>query len=183
MNDLRINSSEIILIRELIELKSVSIIWDINAFYFNSYDSTYKLECFDDLPEGSDFEYDEIFFCRFEKLNERIEFKTGDPKFWHKIVSEDTKIGSVKIVDVIEVYPDQRLIEESEKEKFESGLNYISLGLIIETDEGFVPAFLLPSNHGFTWLDRYDFYSEAELNKLLEENIKKFKLTTVKITN
>ena len=179
MNDLRINSGEISLIIELIKKQSISIIWDINAFYFNANNSTYKLECFDDLPEGSDYEYDEIFFCRFEKLDKKIEFQKDNPKFWYKIISEDIKIESIKIVDVIEVYPDEILIDETEKENFNNGLNYLTLGFVIETKEGFVPAFLLPSNHGFAWLDKYGFYSENEIGNLLKENIEKFELRAV----
>ncbi len=164
---------------KLIKKQSISIVWDINAFYFNTNDLTYKLECFDDLPEGSDYEYDEIFFCRFEKLDKKIKFHKDNPKFWYKIILEDTGIESIKIVDVIEVYPDETLINETEKGNFNNGLNYLTLGFVIETKEGFIPAFLLPSNHGFTWLEKYGFYSENEVKILLKENIKKFELRAV----
>ena len=179
MKDLRINNEEINLIIELVKHQSISIIWDINAFYFNTNESTYKLECIDDLPEGSNYKYDEIFYCRFEKLNEKIKFHKNNPKYWYKIISEGTKIESIKIVDIIEVYPDGILIDETEKRNFDKGSNYLSLGFVIETKEGFIPAFLLPSNHGFTWLEKYDFYSENEIDNLLKENIETFELRTV----
>ncbi len=176
MSDLWFTNEEIKLISDLINYESVEIIWDINAFYFNTDKSTFKLFCETDLPKGSDYEYDEIFYCRFEKVDEKIGFKSNDPKFWYKIISTDIKIDSVKVIDVVQVFPNDILISINELSEFEDGLNKLSLGLIIGTEKGLLPAFLLPSNHGFDWQTKYDFYSETEIKEVLEKNIKKFEL-------
>jgi hypothetical protein len=179
MNGLALTKDEVNLISEMIKQQSVSIIWDINAFYFNTQKLTYKLECESDLPEGSDWEYDEIFYCRFEKLKKKLSFSSNDPKFWYKIISDETKIESVKIVNVIQVFPKDILVTCAEKSKHNSGLNKLSLGLIIETKKGLIPAFLLPSNHGFHWQTKYDFYSETEIEEILEKDVRKFELRKV----
>ncbi|MEP6902053.1 MAG: hypothetical protein ABJA66_09900 [Actinomycetota bacterium] len=179
MNELEFTTEEVSLISEIINQKSVSIIWDINAFYFNTQQFTYKLECISDLPEGSNYEYDEIFYCRFEKLNEKVSFSSNDPKFWYKIISKEIKVDSIKIINIIQVFPKDFLIDISEISNYKKGLNKLSLGLIVETKEGSIPAFLLPSNHGFTWQTKYDFYSQAEVSELLTDKITKFKLRTV----
>jgi hypothetical protein len=179
MSDLRFTSEEIKLISDLTNYESVAIIWDINAFYFNTDKATFKLSCTGDLPEGSDYEYDEIFYCRFEKLPEKVSFSSNDPKFWYKIIPSEIKIDSVKIINVVQVFPKDFLIDSSEISNHERGLNKLSLGLIVETEKGLLPAFLLPSNHGFTWQTKYDFYSQAEVSELLKDNITKFELRMV----
>lgn len=69
MTDLRFTSTETKLIASLLNYDNISIIWDVNAFYFNTANATFKLECYDTQPEGSDNRFDEVFFCRFCKLN------------------------------------------------------------------------------------------------------------------
>ncbi|KAA9331815.1 hypothetical protein [Adhaeribacter soli] len=175
MKDLRFSDSEVQLLSELLKLNSVEIVWDINAFYFNSEKVTYKLECFDDYPDGSNFEYDEIFYCRFLKLPELQKFKEGDPAFWFKIISTDSIIQAINILEVCHKYPEGVLVDESDELDFK-GLNNVSLGLIITTKEGVLPAFLLPANHGFTWLEKFGFYKDKEVEEILKHKIKKYKI-------
>jgi hypothetical protein len=172
MKDLTIDKKQIELIHTLTKFSSIEIIWDINAFYFNTDSKTYKLECFDEKPEGSDYKYDEIFYCQFQSLNERIEFEENNPKFWYKIISKDCKIIDICFLNVIELFPDNELVSTDNEGIYKSGLNKSTLGLIIETDKGFLPAFILPSNHGFQWQPKFDFYSKTEIDKLIIEKIK-----------
>lgn len=176
MKDLSIDIKEIKLIKKLTELSSIEIIWDLNAFYFNSEIKTYKLECFVDKPEGSDFKYDEIFYCRFLELNERIEFEDENSKFWYKIISRNCKIIGINSLNVLELFPNNELIPTENLKNHKYGLNKLTLGLIIETDKGFIPAFLLNSNHGFHWQPKYGFYTAMEIEKLIAENIKYYEI-------
>lgn len=178
MKDLRLTDIEIELLSQLIGQESVSIIWDINAFYFNIEEFTFKLECFDEHPEGSDFEYDEIFFCRFTKLKKKEKFKEGDSSFWFKIISIQAIIKDIDIVEVAQKFPDNQLVDIDELGN-EDGINKVSLGLVLKTNEGIVPAVLLPSNHGFSWPDKYEFYSLSELEEILETEIKIYKIKKV----
>jgi hypothetical protein len=178
MKDSRLTDSELELLSQLLKEDSVSIVWDINAFYFNTAKASYKLECFDDKPDGSGYEYDEIFFCKFLKLSKKEKFEVGNPKYWYKIIAKKAKIKALEVVEVVQKYPEARLVEENELEAT-AGINKVSLGLIITTTEGLVPAFLLPSNHGFSWPSKFDFYSFNEVNELLREEIKIYKIKTV----
>jgi len=171
MKDLTIDTKQINLIQNLAEFSSVEIIWDLNAFYFNTEKKTYKLECFDEIPEGSDFKYDEIFYSTFTDLKKRIEFEENNPKFWYKIISNGCKILGIKYINVYELFPDNELIPIKSLEKYHSGLNKSTLGLIIETDKGFLPAFILPSNYGFQWQPKFEFYTAVEIDKLIIEKI------------
>ncbi len=176
MKNLTIDKKQIELIKKMFEFSSVEIIWDLNAFYFNTEKRTYKLECFDEIPEGSDFKYDEIFYCTFSDLNERIEFEENNPKFAYKIISNDCKIIEIKYINVCELFPNNELVSIESLGNYQSGLNKLTLGLIIETDKGFLPAFILPSNHGFQWQPKFEFYSELEIEKLIAENIKYYEI-------
>lgn len=176
MNDLRITGEEVDLLRDLMKYESVSVIWDLNAFYINSEKTTYKLECFDDLPEGSDSQFDEIVYCRFAKLSEKIEFCNPDPGFWYKILVEATRVEEVQIVDITQVFPQGILVDPDKISNFENGSNRVSLGCLFKVTEGFLPAFVLPSNYGFSWHEKYTFYSEEEAIFLLEKEIGKFEL-------
>jgi hypothetical protein len=172
MKELTLNMEQIGLIHHLIKLPSIQIIWDINAFYINTDSETYKLECLDESPEGSINTYDEIFYCQFTRINERIEFEKNNPKYWYKIISNDCKIIDIQYLNVIELYPDNKLIPIEKELNNTSGLNKSTLGLIIETDKGYLPAFLLPSNSGFQWQPKFDFYSKTEIDNLIIEKIK-----------
>jgi hypothetical protein len=179
MNDLRITEKESGLLRELINCESVAIVWDLNAFYFNTKTTTYKLECLADLPEGAASEYDEIVFCRFQKLKQMVVFRESEAGFWYKIVTKATKVHEVKIVDIVQVFPQEALIDRVDITKYESGLNGLSLGCVIRTNEGSLPAFTLPSNFGFDWAEKYAFYSEGEVADILQTEIKKFELRPI----
>jgi hypothetical protein len=174
MKKLELNTNEIELLKNVIACEQVEIIWDINAFYFNTKDSTYKLECYTDIPNGSDYEYDEIFFCRFKKLKKKIMFEKGNSKYWYKIVTHNSKIEQIEVLNVCQIFPNDELIPITDKNIFINGLNSLTLGLIIKTDKGFIPAFLLPSNHGFHWQPKFGFYTEDEIENLILENIKHF---------
>jgi len=175
MKDLRLTDIEIELLSQLMEKESVSIIWDINAFYFNTAKDTYKLECCEDHPAGSNYEYDEIFYCKFLKLKKKQIFKEGDSKFWFKIISSQANIKEIDIVEVTQKFPEDKLVNIEELGN-EEGVNKLSLGLIIKTIEGMVPAILFPSNHGFIWLDDYRFYSLNEIEEILKSEIKTYKI-------
>ena len=129
-----------------------------------------------DKPVGSDYEYDENFYCRLFDLKERIEFKENDPKFWYRIISPNCKILRIQYLNVIQLFPDNKIIPINAADKDKKGLNKLTLGMVIETDKGFLPAFLLPSNHGFQWQPKYGFYSKSEVEKLLEENIRDYEI-------
>jgi hypothetical protein len=177
MKDLRLTDSEVALLSQLLREESVSIIWDLNAFYFNTENATYKLECLDDHPDGSDYEYDEIFYCTFTKLKKKEVFKEGDPKYWYKIISYKAKVETIEVVEAVQKFPENCLVNEFDLEK-NDGLNKVTLGLIVTTSEGKVPAFLLPSNHGFSWPYKFDFYSFNEIEELLRKEIKIYKIKT-----
>lgn len=155
----------------------MEIIWDINAFYFNTSARTYKLECIEEVPDGGSAEdYDEIFFCSVTRLKERQEFRENDPNYWYKVLSKNCKVLSIKSINVIHKFPDDKLIDPNKIDNSRAGLNKYSLGLIIETDQGFVPAFLLPSNHDFHWFDKIHFHSLMEINQLLSDNIEFYEI-------
>jgi len=178
MKDLRFTDSEVELLSQLLKEESLLIVWDLNAFYFNTKKETYKLECFDEHPEGSDFEYDEIFYCRFFKLEKPQKFKEGDSKYWYKIISTNTNIQAIEIVEVTQKFPEDVVVDEEQIQELK-GVNKVSLGLILLTSEGLVPAILLPSNHGFSWHDKYGFYNSSEVEEMLKKEIKKYKIKSV----
>jgi hypothetical protein len=128
MKDLRLSVEEIDLLSQMIGKESVSIIWDLNAFYFNVENSTFKLECFDAQPEGSDFEYDKIFFCRFSKVKNQEYFKKEDSKYWYKILINQAKVIGINIVEVAQKFPDNQLVDLNESSN-QAGINKISLRL------------------------------------------------------
>lgn len=171
MNDLTLGEIEINLLKEVARLNTIEIVWDINAFYFNSNSNTYKLECLGEKPTGSQYQYDEIFYCRFHKLNERIIFIENDSDYWYKIISNDCKIISIQYMNILELFPDNKIVPIESADLNAIGLNKSTIGLIIETDKGFLPAFILPSNHGFTWQPKMELYSKAEIEKLISENV------------
>lgn len=179
MNDLTLTERQKGLIRNLINVQKTEIVWDINAFYFNTKQASFKLECFDASPVGSIDKYDEIFYCEFSELDARLKFEHNKPDFWYKIISDDCKILEVKYVNVIELFPDNKLVPLGDAINNNAGLNKSTLGLILHTDKGFVPAFLLPSNHGFTWHPKIDFYSKHEIDQLLVKNIAYYELAGV----
>lgn len=172
MTDLTLRNEEIEAIKELKEFHSIKIIWDVNAFYLNSDKRTFKLGCFDEIPEGSDYEYDEIFYCRFEELPYYIEFFENDSNYWYKIISEDCRIVNIQCINVVQLFPDNKIVPIENYKSSENGLNRSTIGLIIETDKGFVPAFLLPSNFGFNWLNKFEFYTKSEIENLINEQLK-----------
>ena len=176
MKDLTLNKEQIELLINLTHFESVEIVWDLNAFYINSNLKTYKLECFAEKPLGSDYQYDEIFYCQFMELKKHIEFDGKDTKYWHKIISKDCKIIGIKYLNVMELFPEDILIPIENYETHKTGLNKSTLGLIIETNKGFIPAFLLPSNHGFSWHKKFEFYSKTEITELINENIKHYEI-------
>jgi hypothetical protein len=178
MKDLRFTDSEVELLSQLLKEESLSIVWDLNAFYFNTKKETYKLECFDEHPEGSDFEYDEIFYCRFFKLEKPQKFKEADRKYWYKIISTNTTILTIEIIEITQQLPDGVVVDDKMINEL-TGLNKVSLGLILTTTDGMVPAFLLPSNHGFSWHDKYGFYNSSEVEELLKNEIKTYKIKSV----
>ncbi len=129
------------------------------------------------MPDGGSAEdYDEIFFCSVTRLKERQEFRENDSNYWYKVLSKNCKILSIKSINVIHKFPDDKLIAPDKVDISSAGLNKYSLGLIIETDQGFVPALLLPSNHGFHWFDKIDFHSLNEINQLLSDNIEFYEI-------
>ena len=131
----------------------------------------------DDVPEGGNAEeYDEIFFCSMTLLKEKEQFQENDPRYWYKVLSKDCKVLSIKSLNVLHKFPDNKLIPPDKIDTSNMGVNKYSLGLIIETDQGYVPAFLLPSNHGFQWCDKFDFHSLKEINELLSKNIEHYEI-------
>jgi hypothetical protein len=180
MNDLRFTSDELKLLSELLNPSESSIIWDINAFYFNIAKSTYKLECFDASPDGSNYQYDEIFFCRFTKLSNQIQFEEDNEKYWYKIFSKSISISSFDIIDIIQVYPSQTIIDKNALKQYINGINRMTLGVVINTPLGSIPAFLLPSNHGFAWHPKFDFYSKGEIEEILKSDIKNYEIRSIR---
>jgi hypothetical protein len=171
MTDLRFTSTEIQLIAQLLNHDALSVIWDINAFYFNTPDTTYKMECFDAHPEGSDYEFDEVFFCRFEKLAERAEFDDSQPEYWFKTVATNAKISFIEVIETAHVFPEDNLISTQVNGP---GITPVSLGLLICTETGVIPAFLLPSNYGFTWLEKQSLYTSDAVEEMLQCHIKTY---------
>jgi hypothetical protein len=166
MRNLALDDNEKKLLVSLSEFKSIDIIWDLNAFYFNADKSTYKLESVDQTPESSD-SFDEIVSCRFQKLEKYVNFKKNKFNFWKKTnywytLFEDCKIISIKIVDESEM-----AIAEN---KYSNDYCKLNLGIIIETNKGYFPAFLLPGVYGFQWQPKYDFYTQNEIEELVIEN-------------
>lgn len=175
MTDLRFTPVEIQLLSSLLSYDSLSVIWDINAFYFNTPKITYKLECFEAHPEGSDYEFDEVFFCRFEQLTEYIEFDATQAEYWFKVVATDTHIRSLEVIETAHVFPGNTMTHLQNRGH---GVTLISLGLVINTDAGVIPALLLPSNHGFTWLKKQGLYTSDEVEELLLHDIKTYNRKT-----
>ncbi len=178
MQDLRIDINQINSLESL-KNKDVSIIWDINAFYFNLNNTTYKLECLNKNPVGSNYQNDEIFYCQFVKLSEKIEFEEGNPKYWYKIIDKKANIASIRIIDIIQEFPDDNLLIDENDATNKNGINKLTVGLILETKKGWIPAFLLPSNHGFSWQDKYQYYQKEEVMMLLKQELIKYKIKTV----
>ena len=178
MKDFRIDIKQIELLNELIGIES-TIIWDINAFYFNSSNTSYKLECLEDIPAGSEYKYDEIFYCEFIKHENQIEFEEGNPKYWYKIIDKKAKIESIEIINIIQEFPDDELLNNENETTNSKGINRLTIGLIIKTENGWIPAFLLPSNHGFSWQGKYQYYQKEEVEFLLRKEIKKYQIKTV----
>jgi hypothetical protein len=183
MNDVRFTSSEIKLLAELLNENAVSIIWDVNAFYFNTNRATYKLECCDAYPAGSDYKYDELFFCKFSRLPERMRFEKGEVDYWYKTIACNAKILGIEIVEAIQWFPGDKLLEESELPVETDGLNRLCLGLLITTMAGIIPAILLPSNYGFAWLEKYSFYGRSEIEAMLLDDIRKYQLKKLSSTS
>ncbi|GAB3577673.1 hypothetical protein [Hymenobacter daeguensis] len=179
MNDLTLDDKQMQLIKNLVGLRTIEIVWDINAFYFNTPLASFKLECLDASPTGSDYKYDEIFYCEFSECGTRLIFENNAHKYWYKIICSDCNVHSIQYINVVELFPENKLIPLERLYNYETGLNKSTLGLIVQTDKGFVPAFLLPSNHGFTWQPKFDFYSKDEIDQLLIDNIKFYEVVDV----
>lgn len=176
MNDMRFTASEFKLLTEIANNRAVSIIWDINAFYFNTDGATYKLECCDAHPNGSDYQYDELFFCRLSRLPKRMRFEEEKIDYWYKIVAYNAKILRIEVVETIQLFPGDKLLGEYELPVSTGGLNRLCLGLLITTEAGVIPAILRPSNYGFTWLEKYNFYERSEVEEILANDIRKYQL-------
>jgi hypothetical protein len=183
MNDLRFTASEVKLLAELVNKNAVSIIWDINAFYFNTDSVTYKLECCDATPAGSDYQYDELFFCRLSKLPKEVRFEEGKVDYWYKIVACNTKILEIEVVETIQLFPGDKQLKEDELPVGIGGLNRLCLGLLITTAAGVIPATLRPSNYGFAWLEKYEFYERREVEAILANDIRKYQLRKMSSTS
>ena len=178
MQDLRIDNNQIDLLDEL-NGNIFTIIWDINAFYFNTPNTTYKLECIDEKPVGSEYKYDEIFYCKFFKLEEKIEFEVGNPKYWYKVIDKKAMIESIRIIDIIQEFPKDELLNKEEEALNRNGINKLTIGLIVKTEKGWIPAFLLPSNHGFSWQEKYAYYEKEEIELLVKQELRKYKIKIV----
>jgi hypothetical protein len=176
MNDVRFAASEVKLLAELLNKNAVSIIWDVNAFYFNAGSVTYKLECCDASPTGSDYQYDELLFCRLSKLPKEVRFEEGKVGYWYKIITSNTKILGIEVVETIQLFPGDKQLEEDELPVGIDGLNRLCLGLLITTAAGIIPAILRPSNYGFAWLEKYEFYERSEVEAILANDIIKCQL-------
>ena len=174
MKDFRIKDDQLVLLNE-VKNTELDIIWDINAFYFNSESTTYKLDCISSYPEGATGQYDEIFYTNFSKLKSKSIFELNNTKYWYKIIDNKSRIESIELVNIIQEFPQNRLLNDKTESKNPDGLNYITSGLIIKTGNGYVPALLLPSNHGFTWQTKYEYYTEAEIDDILKTDIKKYR--------
>ncbi|THH36294.1 hypothetical protein [Neolewinella litorea] len=168
MIDLRVNVDQVALLRCLIG-NCVKIVWDINAFYFNTQTATYKLECRTELPEGARSQYDEIDYCKVFALEEAIEFENDSSKYWYKIIDTNTTVKSIYIIDVSHKFPEDKLIDLDLEYKKQNGVNNYTIGLIIITENGRIPAFITPSNFGFGWHPKFGYYSPNEIESLLNE--------------
>jgi len=176
MKDISFKENQITILTKLISFNSVEIIWDINAFYINTNNLTFKLECLVDYPLGSNYEYDEISYCDLYQLDEIIKFDDDNSIYWYKILSKNCKINNISYINILQEFPSDELVDLNKIEKSVVGLNKITIGIILQTNLGFIPAFLLPSNYGFQWQPKFDFYNENEINKLIRENIKYYEI-------
>ena len=129
------------------------------------------MECFEARPEGSNYEFDEVFFCRFDKLAEYIKFDDSQAGYWFKKISTNSRIRSLEIVETAHAFPDNTITNIQDSGQ---GITLVSLGLLISTDAGIIPALLLPSNHGFTWLEKQRLYTSAEVEELLQHDIRTY---------
>jgi hypothetical protein len=183
MNDVRFTASEIQLLTELLNKEAVSIIWDINAFYFDTEDATYKLECCDEQSAGSDEQYDELFFGKLYKLSKRVRFEANREKYWYKIISHNVKILEIELVETIQYFPGDKLFDKHELPVNTDGLNKLCLGLIVTTTVGIIPAILMPSNYGFMWLERYGLYERSEVETILVNDVGKYQIQKMSRTS
>ncbi len=46
-------------------------------------------------------------------------------------------------------------------------------------EKGLIPAFHLPSNYGFEWAEKFDFYPAQEIREILKVKIKEFELREI----
>jgi hypothetical protein len=128
INSFALKDQEIELIKEMMACEDVEIVWDINAFYFNTRGITYKLSCFEEIRYGSEYKYDEIFFCRFDKLEEPLSFDKNESKYWYTIITANCKLQKIELINVCQVFPNDELIPETDRWKFKDGLNNLTLG-------------------------------------------------------
>ncbi|GAA4370227.1 hypothetical protein GCM10023185_44580 [Hymenobacter saemangeumensis] len=179
MKDFRFDAREIGLLIELISQKPVEIVWDLNAFYLNTDTTTYKMECIDAPPAGAENEYDEIFFCKIEQLESRLHFKKNAPGYWYKIVTSNAEIQVLIIVEVERLFVDGRLFQNHNQKDTSENINMLSLGLLIQTNEGVIPAVLVPSEFGFSWLERHGYYNLNEALELITKRVGDVELRSI----
>lgn len=183
MNDARLTAAEVECLTELLDKDAVSIIWDINAFYFNTNSTTYKLECCEEHPAGSDYQYDELFFCKFSRLPRMLLFEKGEASYWYKIIASDAKILEIELVETAQLSPGDRVLGEDELPVNTDCLNKLCLGLLVTTTAGVVPAIIRPSSYGFTWLEKYGLYERSEVEKMLVNDVRKYQLRKMSSTS
>jgi hypothetical protein len=171
MHDYTNGAAQVKLISQLIQQPIHQVIWDVNAFYFNTSKTTIKLECLADNPEEAAHDYDEICYTRIFNLNKTLTFKEAS-KWAFKIVATDIRISKIEVLPTFIKFPES--ITAKEEKEFESnfGLNKIDLGLAIYIDNLFLPAYLLPNNFGFVWLNEKRLYKKEELN--FDQNVNVF---------
>lgn len=166
MPAISLSQAETASLATLLHRDPVTIVWDINAFYFVTSHGTYKLECISEAPAGADSKYDEVFSCRFMQEDAPFQFVQNEPGYSYKIINPSTVIQSLTIIEATQAFPSGTFLPTQTGNS--EIITTLCLGLLITTAHGIIPALLLPDNFGFHWLEKHDFYSTEEITQLLD---------------
>jgi hypothetical protein len=172
MKDFTYGQHEIILLRILLERRIEAVVWDINAFYFNIKDGTFKLGCEEEIPEGANDRFDEIVFSRIRKLEKKLSFY-NDSRYTYKIIAEDVQITKIEVLQAMIKFPEEIFLS-GDRWNNDIGLNYISLGLLIWIGDRVIPAYVIRNWFGFLWQNKQAIFPSDEID--IDQSIRRIVL-------
>ena len=99
---------------------------------------------------------------------ERYHFYDSEPDRGYKIICRDQGIHDIKIVLTSVDFPGEEL-KSPDTSNVSVGNNVAEVGLLLELERGFIPAFVAFNCHGFHNWPKQAFYTCREIESFLGE--------------